>query len=113
VFADSCAGRRRFRITRLPRFLVLHMRRFLKNQFFVEKNPTIVNFPVKNLELAACVPVPEGARGGGGHVRAWVASRLPLGMWQAAPLLCVPWCCSSCFVSPLSEHSSIWRPFWL
>lgn len=27
----------------------------------MEKNPTIVNFPVKNLELAACVPVPQGA----------------------------------------------------
>lgn len=30
--AGPPAGRRRFRITRLPRFLVLHMRRFLKNQ---------------------------------------------------------------------------------
>lgn len=29
---DVRAGRRRFRITRLPRFLVLHVRRFLKNQ---------------------------------------------------------------------------------
>ncbi len=39
-------------------------------QFFMEKNPTIVNFPVKNLELAACVPVPQGARGAerGKHV---------------------------------------------
>lgn len=128
VCACSCpatAGRRRFRITKLPRFLVLHVRRFLKNQvggagwvdagegeggpemaggmqvplsdpactrmmcpkgaqvpthaplctpkqaapclpalqFFIEKNPTIVNFPVKNLELAACVPVPQGALG--------------------------------------------------
>lgn len=54
------AGRRRFRVTRLPRFLVLHVRRFLKNQFFVEKNPTIVNFPVKNMELSACIPVPKG-----------------------------------------------------
>ncbi|KAL4458676.1 hypothetical protein ABPG75_013541 [Micractinium tetrahymenae] len=63
VNEDIKAGRRRFRITRLPRFLVLHMRRFLKNQFFVEKNPTIVNFPVKNLELSACVPVPQGPDG--------------------------------------------------
>lgn len=29
-------------------------------QFFIEKNPTIVNFPVKNLELSACIPVPTG-----------------------------------------------------
>lgn len=52
-------GVRRFRITRLPRFLVLHMKRFTKNQFFREKNPTIVNFPVKNLELADVIPVPQ------------------------------------------------------
>jgi Ubiquitin carboxyl-terminal hydrolase len=45
------AGRRKFRITRLPHYLVLHMKRFTKNNFFVEKNPTIVNFPVKNMEL--------------------------------------------------------------
>lgn len=60
VHEDIKAGRRRFRVTRLPRFMVLHVRRFLKNQFFVEKNPTIVNFPVKNLELAGCIPVPKG-----------------------------------------------------
>ena len=53
-------GVRRFRIARLPRFLVLHMKRFTKNQFFREKNPTIVNFPVKNLELADVIPVPPG-----------------------------------------------------
>lgn len=58
---DIRAGRRRFRLTRLPQFLVLHMRRFTKNNFFVEKNPTIVNFPVKNLELKDIVPVPAAA----------------------------------------------------
>lgn len=36
------------------------MKRFMKNQFFREKNPTIVNFPVKNLELADIIPVPAG-----------------------------------------------------
>ena len=54
-------GMRRFRITKLPRYMVLHMKRFTKNQFFREKNPTIVNFPVKNLELADIIPVPAGA----------------------------------------------------
>lgn len=44
---DLRAGRRQFRLTRLPRFLVLHMRRFTRNNFFREKNPTIVNFPVR------------------------------------------------------------------
>ena len=58
--------RRQYVITRLPRFLIVHIKRFSKNtQQFLEKNPTIVNFPVKGLELAnytqACaraVPVP-------------------------------------------------------
>lgn len=27
------------------------MKRFIKNEFFVEKNATIVNFPIKNLDL--------------------------------------------------------------
>jgi U4/U6.U5 tri-snRNP-associated protein 2 len=27
------------------------VKRFTRNNFFIEKNPTIVNFPVKNLEL--------------------------------------------------------------
>ena len=48
------------RVTRLPRFLVLHMKRFQKNQFFREKNPTIVNFPVKNLALGDIIPLPPG-----------------------------------------------------
>lgn len=56
-------GRQRFRITKLPRFLVLHIKRFTKNNFFLEKNPTIVNFPVKNLDLGAMLPVPTGANG--------------------------------------------------
>ena len=67
VSDDIKAGRRRFRVTRLPRYLCLHMRRFTKNNFFIEKNPTIVNFPVKNLELRDCIPLPPGEwRGGGG-----------------------------------------------
>ncbi|CAI0460589.1 unnamed protein product [Linum tenue] len=51
-------ARTRYRITRLPRYLILHMQRFEKNNFFIEKNPTIVNFPVKNLELKDYIPLP-------------------------------------------------------
>eukprot|EP01098_Paradermamoeba_levis_P013863 TRINITY_DN6438_c0_g1_i2.p1 TRINITY_DN6438_c0_g1~~TRINITY_DN6438_c0_g1_i2.p1 ORF type:complete len:324 (-),score=99.58 TRINITY_DN6438_c0_g1_i2:74-1018(-) len=40
-----------YQIRQLPRFLIVHIKRFTKNNFFVEKNPTIVNFPIKNLEL--------------------------------------------------------------
>lgn len=43
--------RKQYRIKRLPRYLVLHLVRFTKNNFSVEKNPTIVTFPVRNLEM--------------------------------------------------------------
>ncbi|XP_064633656.1 ubiquitin carboxyl-terminal hydrolase 39-like [Lineus longissimus] len=43
---------KRFEITRLPPFLILFMKRFTKNRFTLEKNPTIVNFPVKNVDLS-------------------------------------------------------------
>ncbi|XP_023742772.1 uncharacterized protein LOC111890930 [Lactuca sativa] len=51
-------ARMKYRVTRLPQYLILHMRRFTKNNFFVEKNPTLVNFPVKNLELKDYIPLP-------------------------------------------------------
>lgn len=40
-----------YRIDSLPPYLIFHVKRFTRNNFFTEKNPTIVNFPVKNLEL--------------------------------------------------------------
>ena len=61
VHDDIKNGRRRYRLTRLPSYLVLHFKRFTKNNFFWEKNPTIVNFPVRNLELRDVIPIPQGA----------------------------------------------------
>ncbi|XP_021713590.1 U4/U6.U5 tri-snRNP-associated protein 2-like [Chenopodium quinoa] len=40
-----------YRVTKLPPYVIMHIRRFTKSNNFVEKNPTIVNFPVKNLEM--------------------------------------------------------------
>ncbi|OMO63640.1 Peptidase C19, ubiquitin carboxyl-terminal hydrolase 2 [Corchorus capsularis] len=51
-------ARMRYRVTKLPQYLIVHMRRFTKNNFFREKNPTLVNFPVKNLELKDYIPLP-------------------------------------------------------
>ncbi|XP_034244355.1 U4/U6.U5 tri-snRNP-associated protein 2 [Thrips palmi] len=42
---------KRFEIIQLPQYLILYIKRFTKNTFFVEKNPTIVNFPVKNIDF--------------------------------------------------------------
>ncbi|KAF5762263.1 putative ubiquitinyl hydrolase 1 [Helianthus annuus] len=57
-------ARMRYRVTKLPQYLILHMRRFTKNNFFVEKNPTLVNFPVKNLELKDYIPLPLPSKEG-------------------------------------------------
>lgn len=42
---------RKFELTRLPPYIILYIQRFTKNTFFVEKNPTIVNFPVKGIDF--------------------------------------------------------------
>jgi U4/U6.U5 tri-snRNP-associated protein 2 len=40
-----------YAITELPPYLILHLKRFVTNSFFTEKNVTIVTFPVKGLDL--------------------------------------------------------------
>ena len=47
--------RRRYRLKKLPNYLILHLARFKKNDFYVEKNPTIVAFPVRNLDLSSYI----------------------------------------------------------
>ena len=36
------------------RYLIIHIKRFIKNNFFMEKNPTIVTFPLNDLDLSSC-----------------------------------------------------------
>ncbi|KMZ90528.1 Ubiquitin carboxyl-terminal hydrolase, putative [Plasmodium vivax] len=38
-------------ISKLPKYLVFTIKRFSRNNFFVEKNGTIVNFVIKNLDM--------------------------------------------------------------
>jgi U4/U6.U5 tri-snRNP-associated protein 2 len=45
------AQRKRYRLCKLPNYLILHLARFKMNQYIRAKNPTIVAFPVKNLDL--------------------------------------------------------------
>lgn len=42
---------KRFEITKLPPYLIIYFKRFTKNTFFVEKNCTIINFPIKNVDF--------------------------------------------------------------
>lgn len=42
---------KRYELIKLPKYLIMCFRRFTKNTFYLEKNPTIVNFPVKDVDL--------------------------------------------------------------
>lgn len=44
-------NRKRYKLLKMPKNLILYFKRFEKNMFFVEKNPTIVNFPLKHLSV--------------------------------------------------------------
>ena len=46
-------------IKQLPRYLFLHVKRFSKNNFFKEKNQSIVNFPIRGLDLTDLVMCPD------------------------------------------------------
>ena len=104
--ADAAAkgGRRTMRLLRTPPYLVLHVKRFTRNAFFGEKNPTIVTFPVKGLDVASIVTLPptealnarydlaanivhEGPAGGGSY-RAHV-QRKSEGVWYDAADLAI------------------------
>ena len=38
-------------MTRLPKYLLLHVKRFTHNNYTLEKNGTIVSFPLRNLDM--------------------------------------------------------------
>ena len=50
---------KKFRISKLPNVLIFQIQRFTKNNFFIEKNPTIVQYPVTNLDMG---PLMTGTR---------------------------------------------------
>mmetsp|Transcript_44137 Transcript_44137/g.32124 ORF Transcript_44137/g.32124 Transcript_44137/m.32124 type:complete len:104 (-) Transcript_44137:73-384(-) len=56
--------KRKYKIRKLPNYLILHMKRFSKNEFFLEKNQTIVNFPITGLDLSEFLKVPDGTQPG-------------------------------------------------
>jgi U4/U6.U5 tri-snRNP-associated protein 2 len=43
--------KKKYKITKLPRYLMIHIKRFQENNWFTEKNPTLVNFPITNLDM--------------------------------------------------------------
>lgn len=61
----SSAGKlTRYHLRRLPPYLIIHFRRFTKNSLGEEeRNPTLVNFPIKNLDLTKHLPYLRGGEG--------------------------------------------------
>ncbi|WFC93992.1 Ubiquitin carboxyl-terminal hydrolase 10 [Malassezia brasiliensis] len=58
TFQESNGTIRRYHLTKLPPYLILHYRRFTKNRFIEERNPTIVNFPIMGLDMRDYVQPP-------------------------------------------------------
>ncbi|KDR85630.1 hypothetical protein GALMADRAFT_234621 [Galerina marginata CBS 339.88] len=55
---ESAGQLRRYKCQRLPPYIILHFKRFTKNAFVEEKNPTIVNFPLRGLDFKEYVDAP-------------------------------------------------------
>ncbi|THH19693.1 hypothetical protein EW146_g1523 [Bondarzewia mesenterica] len=55
---ESRGQLRRFKCQRLPQYIILHYKRFTKNNFVEEKNPTIVNFPLRGVDFRDYIDAP-------------------------------------------------------
>ncbi|WAQ96582.1 SNUT2-like protein [Mya arenaria] len=53
---------KRFQLTKLPPYIIVYVKRFTKNFFVQEKNPTIVNFPIKNIDFGDLLSTEVRAR---------------------------------------------------
>lgn len=53
-FQESAGHLRRYKCQWLPPYIILHFKRFTKNAFVEEKNPTIVTFPLRGLDFKDC-----------------------------------------------------------
>lgn len=52
--------KKQYNISHLPPYLVLNLKRFIKTKFGIEKNPTIVTFPVEGVDFKPYVAKSEG-----------------------------------------------------
>ena len=51
--SDDESATSTYGLTKLPKYLILHIKRFSQNNYTIEKNGTIVSFPLKNLDMRA------------------------------------------------------------
>ncbi|KAF8516094.1 hypothetical protein JB92DRAFT_2911797 [Gautieria morchelliformis] len=57
---ESMGQLKRYKLQRLPPYIILHYKRFTKNNFVEEKNPTIVNFPLRGVDFHEYLDAPPG-----------------------------------------------------
>ncbi|KAF8203905.1 spindle pole body protein [Pholiota molesta] len=55
---ESAGHLRRYKCQHLPPYIIVHFKRFTKNAFVEEKNPTIINFPLRGLDFKEYVDAP-------------------------------------------------------
>src|SRR5436190_19649750 len=52
LMCQELAGeRRRFKISKLPPYMIFHIKRLKKTELAIEHNPTIVTFPITSLDM--------------------------------------------------------------
>ncbi|KAJ1966464.1 U4 U6.U5 tri-snRNP-associated protein [Dipsacomyces acuminosporus] len=56
---------KRYWLLKLPKYIICHVKRFSRNSFSVEKNPTVVNFPICNVPFGDLLPKDAQERLGG------------------------------------------------
>jgi len=73
---------KKFELVKLPQFIILYIKRFTKNTFFVEKNPTIVNFPVKSIEFGDLLSEEDRLKHKSGTTYDLMANIVHDGSWE-------------------------------
>jgi len=73
---------KKFELVKLPQFIILYIKRFTKNTFFVEKNPTIVNFPVKGIEFGDLLSEEDSLKHKDGTTYDLMANIVHDGSWE-------------------------------
>ncbi|KAF8512369.1 spindle pole body protein [Hysterangium stoloniferum] len=55
---ESLGQLKRYKLQRLPPYIILHYKRFTTNNFVEEKNPTIINFPLRGVDFREYLDAP-------------------------------------------------------
>ncbi|KAJ2719693.1 U4 U6.U5 tri-snRNP-associated protein, partial [Coemansia sp. Benny D115] len=50
-------GSKQYQLLQLPQYIICHVKRFTKSGLAIEKNPTVVNFPIHNVPFGELLPL--------------------------------------------------------